>query len=655
MNNARFRPSAVPLVTVDPYFSLWSFASNLTDDSTRHWTGRRMAMTGILRYDGDSMMFMGKFTGSDRNYNERVPVLPQTGCTVTPTSSVYTFENELLSMKVIFTTPILMDDLALASRPVSYVRYEIVPKDDKEHDLEVFIEISTEACIESTSQKVAVGRTDYSIYCGNIEQKPLNKSGDDIRCDWGYLHLCHPDTFVSCKPLSKYKRGFCRGQTEVLPEDKIYEYEDRATLAFISHKYTDMYAVAYDDIHSVNYFGEVIDGYYKTKYGTFDQAVRTALAEAETIFERCERFDAAFTAEMQKIGEDFANVGALAYRQAFAAHKLCADKEGNILFLSKECFSNGCMATLDITYPSIPLFLLLCPELVKGMLRPVARFARSDAWKYGFAPHDAGQYPICDGQRYGLQPDGTYSFAHQMPVEECGNFILSVAAVCRAENSDAYARENADLLKLWADYLAKNGYKPANQLCTDDFAGHLAYNCNLSIKAMVALAAYGQLLNEEYYTRTAKEMAERFLTEATNEKATKLAFDQDDTWSLKYNAVWDRLLGLDLFPKEFFEREVALYTEKFEKYGVPLDSRRYYTKLDWLAWTTVLTDRKEYRDRVHACIARMVSETVQRVPLADFFETKTAKQNCFQHRSVVGGFFINMLCGNKNFGSGQTG
>ena len=649
MYNKPFRPSAVPLVTVDPYFSLWSFATNLTDDSTRHWTGRRMAMTGILRYDGFTMMFMGKNTGSDRNYNERIPVLPQTSCTVTPTSSTYTFENDLLTMKMIFTTPILLDDLALASRPVSYVRYEITPKDDKEHELEVYIEISTEACIEKASQKVAIGRTDYSIYCGNVEQNPLNASGDDLRCDWGYLHLCHPDTFVSCKPLSKYKRGFCRGKVEVLPDDKIFEYEDRATLAFISHEYKDMYALAYDDIHSINYFGEILDGYYKTKYGTFDNAVKTALAEADEIFARCDKFDAEFTAEMEKIGADFAKIGALAYRQAFSAHKLCQDKDGNILFFSKECFSNGCMSTLDVTYPSIPLFLYMCPELVKGMLRPVAKFARSDAWTYEFAPHDAGQYPLCDGQRYGLQADGTFSLEHQMPVEECGNFILSIAAVCRAEGSDEFAKENADLMKAWADYLVKYGYKPENQLCTDDFAGHLAYNCNLSIKAIMALAAYGQLINDESYTKAAKEMAERFLVEARNEKATKLAFDQDDTWSLKYNAVWDRLLGLNIFPKEFYEREIALYTEKQEKYGIPLDCRAFFTKLDWLSWTTVLTDNKEYLEMVHEKIAAMISETIQRVPMTDFFETKFPKQCSVQHRSVVGGFYINMLLGNKNF------
>ena len=54
------RAPAYPLVTIDPYTSLWSFTNNLNDEPTRHWTGRNFPVVGGVRVDGVTYRFMGR-------------------------------------------------------------------------------------------------------------------------------------------------------------------------------------------------------------------------------------------------------------------------------------------------------------------------------------------------------------------------------------------------------------------------------------------------------------------------------------------------------------------------------------------------------------------------------------------------------------------
>ena len=568
---------------------------------------------------------------------------------VTPTSSIYKFENERVKLELTFTTPLLLDRLDILSRPVSYIAYKIEKKCDK--PMRFMFGISTRACVNNANQTVEIKKTDFSLSCGNVCQSPLAQSGDNVMIDWGYLHICDKGARVG--------RIFENDKIELLPTNATYNgYNDGAFIFAVRNELEGVVTVAYDEIKPIEYFGDQLDECYTEHFKSFGDMVKTAIREYPEIKKLCDEFDAKLTEETGKLGENYKNITSLAYRQAIAAHKLVKDTEGNILFLSKEDDSNGCIATLDVTYPSIPLFLKYNPELVKGMLRPIIKYAMSDAWTYDFTPHDAGQYPLCNGQVYSVQAlrlngggnrgnrfFGDLKIEAQMPVEEAGNMLLCLAAVKKYSGGDqTLFDENKELMKKWVDYLVEFGYDPENQLCTDDFAGHLARNCNLSLKAILGIAAYSELSGDASYMEIAKKYAKQWEIDAkADHEGTRLTFDGADTWSLKYNVVWDDLLGYNIFSEEMKKNEIKVYTSKMNRYGVPLDNRSDYTKIDWLMWSTCIFKDKEYFDAVCQSIVNMINETLDRVPLTDWYYTSTADYRAFRNRSVVGGLFINLL------------
>lgn len=655
------RPPAVPLVAVDPYFSVWSMADRLTDDDTRHWTGRRHAMTGLARIDGTVFRFAGRVEPNAELYYPEPAPMRQMGLRLTPLTTRYDFEAGGIALTARFTTPLLPDDLDLLSRPASYVSLEAKSMDGREHDVQLYFDVTGEWCVNDSEQRVVWGEESaeglHLLRMEHEDQRMLTRSGDDLRIEWGRFYLAcarAEGTSARIGPASIRKR-FVRNEALSAEGEWAMPRAVRDGWTVMAAEFdlgtvgdtpaARLVTLAYDDVLSIEYFGDRRPAYWRKDGMAGPAMVADAVAEYDDIARRCAEFDRQLLADAARAGGDrYADLLALSYRQAIAAHKLVTDGEGELLFLSKECFSNGCIATVDVSYPSTPLFLLYNPELVRAMMRPIFKFAASEAWTYDFAPHDAGQYPLANGQVYAKTIEG------QMPVEECGNMLIMAAAASLADGRTDFAQRHMDVLRKWADYLTEHGLDPENQLCTDDFAGHLARNANLSVKAAMGVAAYailcrllGRQEEEERYMATARDMAAAWEGMANDRAHTKLAFGADGTWSLKYNLVWDVLFGTELFSPEVREQEIVWYLSRRQKYGVPLDSRENYTKSDWLVWVAALADDDgDFRALVEP-LWHFADETPDRVPFSDWYRTDNGRQVGFQHRSVVGGLFIQLL------------
>ena len=547
---------------------------------------------------------------------------------VQATQTRYAFTCGPVDLNITFTAPLLMDDLELLSRPVNYLSYETKSNDGKKHNVEIYFEASANWALNTPYQKSEseVIERDNLVYLktGSVEQKVLARKGDDVRIDWGYFYMVAENENV------KY----------AVEDKKLSLTKSLGNASNASGKIM----LGYDDLYSIQYFGENLRPYWnRTNNKTIFDVFAAANAQYKSLLKKCDDFDMQLMKDAREAGgEKYAELCALAYRQAIAAHKLVEAPNGDLLFLSKENFSNGSIGTVDITYPSAPLFLLYNPELVKGLMNHIFYYSESGRWTKPFAAHDVGTYPIANGQTYG----------GDMPIEESGNMLIITAAIAAMEGNADYAAKHWEVLTTWTDYLVKEGLDPENQLCTDDFAGHFAHNANLSIKAIMGIASYGYLAgmlkkNEiaEKYMSTAKQMAEQWVQMADAGDHYRLTFDQQDSWSQKYNLVWDKLMHMGIFPGRVAEKEINYYLTKQNKYGLPLDNRETYTKADWIMWTATLSNDKETFEKFIAPLHKFMNETVIRVPMSDWYWTDKPEQRGFQARSVVGGYFIKMLEG----------
>jgi hypothetical protein len=651
------RPPAVPLVACDPYFCIWSPANKLTDAATIHWTGKPQPLTSLVRIDGKTYRIM---SAAPRD----VPPLAQTSLDVLPTRTIYTFDGGGIRLTLTFTTPAIPYDVAILSRPVTYLTWEARSSDDAAHEVAVYFDSSMLPAVNKPDQKVVWSREKIdglvTLRAGSKDQPILQKRGDDLRIDWGYLYVAAAE---GAKPSARIanpndvRAGFAatgKVAGDDTPSQPTTANESPALAVSFdlgkvgSQPVSRWLIYAYDDIYSIQYFKKNLRPYWRKSGWEAADLLKASAREYTDLMARCKELDDELMADMTKLGgTKYARIIGLAYRQTFAGCKIAADAVGAPLVFPKENFSNGCIGTVDVIYPMAPQFLLFGPTLTKAILVQNLDYAASPRWKFPFAPHDLGTYPQANGQVYG---GGERTEENQMPVEETGNMLILLAALAKMEGNADFAGKYWPVVQKWAGFLKDKGFDPENQLCTDDFAGHLAHNVNLSAKAIVALGGYAQLCRlrgddktaDEFHA-LAKSLAARWVKESDDGDHFRLAFDRKNTWSQKYNLVWDKILGMGLFPEEVLKKEMAFYLKTQKQYGLPLDNRKEYTKIDWTLWTACLTGDRGDFDAVVARVYDFCNATPDRSPLTDWYQTHNSRRVGFTARPVVGGLVLRAL------------
>ncbi|WP_229239619.1 glutaminase family protein [Echinicola soli] len=613
--------------------------------------GNNVLAVHIKNTAGGSWLDLGLATEVEIPALKTIQPAVQKAVEMSATQTKYTFDCGGIALQVKFTSPLLLDDLDLTARPISYITTSAKSTDGSSHQVEIYLGVSSDLAVHQPYQEVEAAQYGSKglnvMKVGTTEQDVLGRKGDDVRIDWGHAYVAVEEHRKAKQWVSTSQNalGSLTDPTsrKVNLEGKSLVLNSLVDIGNVGAESKEqVFLIGYDEETAIQFFGKNLLPWWKTASGgKFEGQLVQASEDYAEVMARCEAFDQKLLLETQKAGgQKYADMCVLAYRQAIAAHTLVEGPKGELLFMSKENNSNGSINTVDVTYPSAPLFLRYNPDLMKGMLNGIFYYSESGRWKKPFPAHDLGTYPVANGQTYG----------EDMPVEEAGNMLLLTAAIVNQENDPAYAKEHWEILTVWAEYLRKSGFDPANQLSTDDFAGHLARNANLSVKAILALAAYGKMAGmqgmkaiEKDYLTDARGMAKQWMKLAADGDHYTLAFERPGTWSQKYNLVWDEILDLGVFPEKVADKEIAYYLTKQEKYGLPLDSRKTYTKSDWVFWSASLADSQADFESLIAPMWKYADETANRVPVSDWHETKDARVMNFRARSVVGGYFIKLL------------
>ncbi|GFP57022.1 glutaminase A [Trichoderma asperellum] len=636
------RPPAAPLAVRAPYLNVWLNGPNdgspsgyLPGQWPRYWTQGIQAWQGFIMVDGKAYNWMGAAPGADN--------VEQVSLKYTSTRTTFIMNvGGSVQMAAEFFSPVYPDDMRRQSIPFSYLKVSVVSLDGGPHSVQIYCDVSGEWASGDNSQiirwehQAANGASWGSWYwsTGSI-RGVTHKIGADTDVRGQFLSTGTLDNtidtnyravndrwpvFAFARDLGTIGKGGSASTlfTIGIAQENAILFQGRGSSP---EQVPSLWTSYFDESDLVPFF--YMDYSYATQYANnLDNRVAKDSIKAG--------------------GQDYLTITSLAVRQAFAALQYTGTPDNVRVFL-KEISSNSDIQTVDVIFPTWPIMLYFDPNLIKHTLSPLLENQESGHYPNKYAIHDLGRFPQALGYPQGND--------EAMPLEECGNMIIMMLSYAQKTGDVYYLNQHWQLMAQWAEYLIEDAKIPANQLSTDDFAGHLANQTNLAIKGIIALQAMSEIADRtghnflaDKYSSIARDYLNFWSRHGINRadvpNHSLLQYDSGATYGLLYNIYPDKALGLNFIPQSVYDMQSDFYKTKANKYGVVLDTRGTLTKTDWEMFAAAVA-KPDTKAMFISLIAKWINETPTWRAFTDLYDTNTGEYpgNQFTARPVVGGVF----------------
>ncbi|PNY24276.1 Uncharacterized protein TCAP_05787 [Tolypocladium capitatum] len=653
------RPPAAPLAVRSPYLNVWlngdaQPSGYLPGQWPKFWTESIQGWQGFVMVDGQPFNWMGGAPGA--------PNVDQVSLEYTSTKTTFVMNVAgKVQMSIQFLSPVYYNDLRRQSVTSSYLDVSVKSLDGGSHSVQVYCDVSAEwasgdnnAIIQWQTNSTA-GVRYHKFFRQN--QQPMSEINQIA--SWGNWYWATGDGL----PGVSYQIGadadvrgqfLSKGSLTGNIDTGFRAVSDRWPVFALSRDLGSVGAVASSTLFTIGFTQDQAITYLGqpdaaapvpslwSQWFQEPDLVTFFYNDYDYATDYSDNLDNRVAADsLAAGGQDYLTLTSLAVRQVFGALTYTNTTAQPAVFL-KEISSNSDVQTVDVMFPALPIMLYLNPYLIKWLVEPLLVNSRFH-YPRTSAQHDLGTYPVATGH-----PDG---LDEAMPLEECGNLVIMMLAYYQKTNDQQFLTDNWDLLEKWAGYLIQEAKVPSLQLSTDDFAGHLANQTNLAIKGIIALEALSHIAaltghqdEQANYTQVAHDYLDFWMVHGINSQAkhTVLAYDEADSYGLLYNAYSDKVLGLNLVPQSVFDMQSDFYLTIQNQYGVVLDTRGTWTKLDWEMFAAA-TSKPETRTMFISKIANWINSTTTGRACTDLYDTQNGGWPSdgihFAARPVLGGAF----------------